>query len=468
MDKINLSALRASLLVGTSSSSSSGNRPPENSALHSLLTAVISALEPLKNPIPKETTISLPEGEKLLIPTTYEVTLNKNNVTISWDNPDVAAISYFDVRRGDDFETAERVAFIPIGLLILNPVNVGEHRYLIGSVGPGGESIDQLEVTFTIPALGYLSIESTVIDNFIRLEWEEPESTFDIDYYIFKRGNVRKGKISNTFLNYFESSAGTNTYSIAPVDIAGNVGPEISESVEVRNPIDFEFQGKLPIGDADSISLTNVYDRGNDTYLVPVNTTETWNEHFTNNSVTSIQGLIDAGYNIWCQPNKSPGSITFNYTTSLALTNVIVELDWTTREIIPSVAVAVSLSTGSDTYTGKSNFVTSLATSFSVTLTFTATGQGILELLGFQVSIIVKKAQDGGSIAALSTDGNGTLVDFNRDFLGIPDVAATVKDTGDFRTTINSITTDSFRVKVYSSTGGRSSKAVEWLARGII
>ena len=123
-------------------------------------------------------------------------------------------------------------------------------------------SVERLEVTFTVPPLGYLSIESTVIDNFIRLEWEEPSSTFDIDYYIFKRGDVRKGRISNTFLNYFESSAGTNEYSIAPVDIAGNVGPEISESVVVRNPIDFEFQGRLPIGDADSFTLVNVRMKG--------------------------------------------------------------------------------------------------------------------------------------------------------------------------------------------------------------
>ena len=178
--------------------------------------------------------------------------------------------------------------------------------------------------------------------------------------------------------------------------------------------------------------------------------------------------MIDAGYNIWCQPNKSPGSVTFDFITGLALTNVIVELDWSTREIVPSIAVTASLSAGSDTYVGKSNFVTNLPTSFSVTLTFTATGQGVIELLNSQVSIIVKKAQDGGSANALSTDGSGTLVDFNRDFLGIPDVTATVKDTGDFRTTVNSITTDSFRVKVYSSTGNRTSKDVEWLARGII
>ena len=284
----------------------------------------------------------------------------------------MANISYFDVRRGENWDEAERIALIPIGLLILDPVNVGIHTYLIGTSGPGGNSVERLEVTFTIPPLGYLSIESTVIDNFIRLEWEEPSSTFDIDYYIFKRGDVRKGRISNTFLNYFESSAGTNEYSIAPVDIAGNIGPEISESVVVRNPIDFEFQGRLPIGDADSFTLVNVYERADGTFLAPVNNTETWNGHFTGNSETTIQGLINAGYNIWCQPNKSPGSITFNFTISPALTNVIVELDWSTRQIVPSVAVAASLTAGSDTYAGKANFVTNLSTSFSVTLTFTA------------------------------------------------------------------------------------------------
>ena len=435
--------------------------------LYNVLSVLASEVETLKNPIPEPPSLDFVEGvNKPPVPTEYTVEFTNTHILINWDNPDEVAIDLFDVREGDDWETATRVALIPTSFLTLNPTNVGEHTYLIGSRGPGGESVAQLQVQFTIPALGYLVITPSVLDNFVRLSWTIPTSTFAIDYYNVEREGIVLGRIPATFVTHFENTAGEVTYSISPVDIAGNIGPKITEDVIVRSPIDFELQESRSLEQATSV-LTNVYEENDGSFLAPV-PIETWNQHFSRNSAASIQDLIDDGYNIWAQPNDSPGSAVLNFTIPNALNDVIVEMHWATREIVPSVVVTASLTASGTTYSGQSIFLNTLPTSFSVTLTFTATGQGIVQLLGFMINVILKKAQDSGTSSTSSGHSSGTLVSFTRDYLEAPDVAVVVKDTGSFYATISNVTTDDFRVRVFDENGNRASKNIDWLARGII
>ena len=436
--------------------------------LYGVISMIVAEIETLKNPIATPIDIEISSLDKPLSPTVYEVEFTESHVLINWTNPDASNISFFDVREGSDWDSAERIALVPASFLALNPTNVGDHVYLIGSVGPSGESVDRLKITFTIPPLEYLSITCDVLDNFIRFSWTIPKSIFTIDYYLVEREGIAIGRVPGTIFTHFESIAGTIAYSVSPVDIAGNIGPKITESCTVRNPIDYELQETRNLSNISSKALTNVFEEGDGHFLAPVNTAETWNEHFTSNRVTTIQGLIDAGYNIWAQPNKSPGTAVFNFITTQQLNDVIVEINWALREIIPSVVISASLTASGVTHAGTSIFINTLPTSFSITLTFTAIGQGLVELLNFNVAVIIKKAQDSGNISALSNDSSGTLATFSRDYLDAPDVVAVVKDTGSFYATISDITADNFRVRVFDQNGNRASKDVEWLARGII
>ena len=436
--------------------------------LYGIISMIVEQIETLKNPIPVPSTLELSSLGKPSAPTNFEVEFTESHVLINWEILSSNEITFFDVREGDDWDSAERVALVPTSFLSLNPTNVGTHVYLIGSVGPGGESVGQLEVTFTIPPLGYLSITCDVLDNFVRFSWTIPESTFAIDYYLVEREGISIGRVPGTIFTHFESIAGTIAYSISPVDIAGNIGPKITENCTVRSPIDYELQETRNLSNITSKALTNVHEEEDNSFLAPVDAVETWNEHFVDNSVTTIQGLIGAGYNIWAQPNKSPGTAVFNFTTTQQLNDVIVEINWVLREIIPSVAISASITASGVTHSGTSVFLNTLPTSFSITLTFTAAAQGIVQLLDFNVSVIIKKAQDSGSLSVLSSHTNGTLATFSRDYLDAPDVAAVVRDTGSFYATVSDITADNFRVRVFDHNGNRASKDVEWLARGII
>ena len=232
-------------------------------------------------------------------------------------------------------------------------------------------------------------------------------------------------------------------------------------------PIDYELQETRDLTDVATSVLTNVYEEADGSYLAPV-PDENWRQHFSRNNASNIQDLIDDGYNIWAQPNASPATAVFNFEIPVAFNDVIVEACWTTREISPSVNVEASLTAGGTTYNGQSVFLNTLPTTFSVTLTFTATGQGLVELLGFMVAVIIKKAQDGGSASVSSGDASGTAVSFNRVYLEAPEVAAIVDDENSFFATVNDITSTGFKAKVFDEDGNRASKTIRWLSRGIV
>ena len=203
--------------------------------LYSIITQIAAELEALKNPIPTPTFIDFGQvADAPIAPQEFTVSFTSTHVLLNWD--DIESADLYDVREGSDWDNAERVALTPTSFLTLNPTNVGEHIFLIGSRSGDSESLAQLEVIFTIPSLGYLSITPNVLDNFVRLSWTIPTSTFEIDYYEVEREGILLGRVPATFITHFENIAGTVAYSIIPIDIAGNRGPEITENVVVRSP----------------------------------------------------------------------------------------------------------------------------------------------------------------------------------------------------------------------------------------
>jgi hypothetical protein len=82
----------------------------------------------------------------------------------------------------------------------------------------------------------------------------------------------------------------------------------------------------------------------------------------------------------------------------------------------------------------------------------------------------VKKAVDSGQVNALSTDTDGTQVNFNRVYKDVDSITASVKETQDFNVVVNFVDIPDpvfFKVLVFDKNGVRASKTVFWLSRGI-
>lgn len=233
------------------------------------------------------------------------------DVILSWSVPvSLFSIDYYEVAYGATYGARTILGTVK-GTTFATRGNWGGIRKfwvtavdVAGNAGTGA----MLEVSIQLPgAVANLSYE--VIDSYIKLDWDEPAAgTLPVETYRIYRGNTfgtaaLLGEVAGTFILNFETIGGTFTYWVAPVDSAGNLGTESSVTAIVNNPPDL-----VVIADNDlnlaTATLYNmiVYGTG---LLGPVNPTESWTQHFVNNSFASPQAQIDAGYPLYPQPGPA-------------------------------------------------------------------------------------------------------------------------------------------------------------------
>src|SRR6185312_12322178 len=308
-------------------------------ALYNLLTTLIGNVDGLSSDLITVQSVLNPGGA-IAVPanvTNFLATINPTNVTFTWSQSDIGDI--YEIRRGSSWDTASFITRT-VGLsAVIDPLLVGSYTFLIKSINPSGTySNDAASVSITINSIAGLVITLAVIDNTVTFNWNQPTSQFAIDHYLIKRDSVEIGIAHLTFFSLIESSGGVKTYSVQAVDVAGNISSITSGSeatVLVQTPSDYVLKEKLT--DDFSGTKTEVILDINGYLLGPVNTAETWADHFSNNSWTDIQDQINAGFPIYNQPSDSPGSYQQVFDFGSSFNNVLIQFLLTTNPISGTV-----------------------------------------------------------------------------------------------------------------------------------
>jgi hypothetical protein len=406
---------------------------------------------------------------------TFDYELTDSNVILTWTAPQDGFLLY-EIRLGSSWDTATRILTTGNLSVILDPIAVGTTTYLIKAINDGAVYSDDADsVAVIIPAIGSFTVTPGVINNFISLDWDQPTSQFRIEYYIItKDAAIIASRVSGTFWSRQESLAGSFTYGVTAVDIAGNESSEITVTVDVNGPTDFDVQ------DSQTSDLSGTIVNGaveNSRLLVCLNLTETFQQHFVNNAWATPQAQIDAGYPIYIQPTLTTASYEEIFDFGTIYTNVIVNLSYLFETLEGSFTFGIDVRVSDDNITYSSAYVTS---SFFVTsaryvkVHFDFTGASNLSLLAFSnfvCTLSVKREVDGGEASVFSTDASGTVISFNKAFKFVESITVTVKQTAtrfvtyDFAGGSNPTT---FKVKVWDSGGTRVSETVSWKARGVL
>lgn len=404
-------------------------------------------------------------------------------VRIIWSQS-VGAI-FYEIRKGTDWDTA-LFQFRTSNLQAdVDPLLEGDHTYLIKSVDiDGNYSTTTFTLTVSVPPILVVPVTGTVIDNNILISWTPPESAFNIRHYEVYRDGVLLGNQFGTFFTRFEVVSGIYEYSVIAVDIAENRSPESVITLTVSQPPDFV------LFDVFISTLNGTYVNAKmdatpepDQIVAPINLTESWQDHFINNSWANIQAQINAGYPIYIQPSNTASTPdasyeeVVDYGTTIGSSIVAV----TYNHILPSpsddVTVVIKMATSTDniTYSAFSSGAVQFRTAFryiKYKLEFTAANNKAL-ILVFELTfnISVKRENDGGEVAAVSTDVSGTSVAFNKAFKDIESITATVKASTTATAIVNFVDIPNptgFSVYAFNSAGTRISATVEWAARGIL
>ncbi len=366
-------------------------------------------------------------------PQNLSAVFDGNNVIVTWNAAQKGSLPILDyeVRRGD---TSTLFANASVKIRSEDRFSEkaswsGTQRYFVvardlnGSIG----TVATVDATVVVPGpVG--NLRTRVIDNNVLLFWEEPTvGTLDILHYKIEKGSEFIGNKNGLFTTVFEELAGTFLYKVTPVDTAGNNGSTSSINAIVDEPPDF-------ILNTDDISvfdgtLTNAFKDGS-RLLAPVNTTETWQQHFTSNGYATIQAQIDDGKDLYLLPSLATASYQEVVDTGATIAASKISVITTNSAIAgsPQFDIGIETSLNGTSYTSTASAPNAFANNFRyvrVTLNVTSSGgDDLIEFSRLNTKLLIKQKTDQGK-DEVTTANSGKVVQFTKDFIDIDSINVT-------------------------------------------
>lgn len=450
-------------------------------------------------------TLEPPEAPQV----TVALNRNKDGLDITWNVPNsvLPVITYDVVRQWDEtldggiIETKEQdYGSTDATALAVPAIPANTHTFMVRAVDASGNRSGwgTFDLAVRNPGPAFLT-DVNVIDNNVMIYWQEPkEQFFAIQYYNF--GTVEDGyfsligRIDARFASRFEKQAGSYTYQVCPVDVAGNIGQCSNITAQVAQPPDFVF-----FDDKDSTfngTKVNSELDGAGNMIMGVYPNETWNENTSrvaallNTSADTLtwQQKINGGYPVWQSPFRSPATYTETVDVGTLVPATSITVTTTSRVLegspILSCKIEVKGESEDDPWREMADgaFFT-FATSFRyVRYTFTVTG-GMLLLSNINYRLDVKKLSDFGSVYSKSTDNGtgfvdvdttpmlyGTWVPFSVSFTDVqsgPMAFCNEQNKTAYVVFEDVLKPKGFRVFVLDKNGNRTSGQVSWSAHGV-
>jgi hypothetical protein len=417
-------------------------------------------------------------------------TVDGFGLLLAWQTISDLDVQEYEIRYGSSGATWESLSLTKIRVksnqYFFKTFAAGTHVFHVKAVDTTGNySVDSTTTSLTIAAPGAVqSYNVGQIDNNVLVDWEPPATgTFPISHYNVYEGTLFAtatllGKVGGTFYTYIEQVGGTNTYWVTAVDIAGNEGAQTGKTVLVASPPDYILIDQRTLNPSDG-TLTNTLDQCNGTCLYgPVNNTETWTEHFTSNSNTTIQDFLDDGFSLFLQPTPASGTAEWIFDLGVLLPQNLITVAWLYTALSGTVTVSPTISwratTGDAWTSGTAGASQVFSTNFryvKVVLTLTgANNLSLARLTSVNCKIDTKRQNDSGS-GQVTDATNGKVVNFGLDFVDVFSIVVTPITTAarfavvDFNDVPNPT---SFTVYLYNENGVKQTGNFTWVAQGVV
>ena len=384
--------------------------------------------------------------------TFFDTSNTSATITLNWTNaitPEFGLKHYKISFNGTINTTSSNTITLPANWL-------GERTFTVYTV----DAWDKESSGITIAAVksapnSPINFYPQVIDNTVMLTWTQPTITsLPISHYRVKVGDPLVhtwstaedlGRKDGAFTTISESQQGTYRYWICSIDTDNVESTPINVTCEVAEPPDFVFHNHLfaqyGLVGGESYSSNVVYTNARyDTYegghsiVLPINTTETYTQHFTNNSWDQPQDQVTAGYPKFITPSLSSGSYQekFDLGTVLAGSKIILACstaDSTVLAVVPTIEVSDDNITW-DVYSGIWEVFVVNFRYIRITLSVTSSNPAeIIRLYNISCLLNAKLINDSNNKYCLSTDTVGTIVNFSKEFIDIASITVSPNGT---------------------------------------
>ncbi len=428
---------------------------------------------------------------------------------LSWAEPAATLpIDEYEIRHGSSWAAGTVLGRVKGTTISTKAQWVGARTWWVAAIDVNGNVGAAGSASFTITAPSAPNVTQQVVDNNVLLYWTQSNGTLPVNTYELRRGAtwataVPIGQKAGGFTTVFETVAGTYTYWVAGIDSAGNTGTPGSVTTSVSQPPDYALKADndLTFGGTKSNMFLDV----DGSYILPVNTTETFEQHFTSRSWATPNAQIAAGYPVFIQPASSPGYYeeTIDYGTAISGTKISVTPTGSTIAGTPAVTINISVKLNAgDAWTDYVNTTSVFVNNFryvKVRLTVTGDSLSLYRLTKLNVKLDTKLRNEASMNTAGATDavsgtnaivngvsltnvnpnnaagvrvpdGAGTLIRFSTPFVDIQAIEISLA-TGstaryalyDFVDTPNAA---GFKVLLYDGSGNRVGGAFSWSVKG--
>lgn len=412
------------------------------------------------------------DGSAVINPSIFTYDLTPTAVFLEWIPPSSDFV-YYELRKGTNWDTADKLLTTSNSQVVLEPLLVGTHTYLLKTVSNGIVSQGTSRVDIVIPPIGTFLLTSSVVTNAVTLGWTVPVSTFKIDYYEIRRNGVLLATNTGTFFAISEQAGGTYRYSVVAVDVAGNESLEVATDITTTGVTDYIFYSRL-VSDLNG-TIINGKKSGNQLYFCILN--ETYEGHFSSRAWDSPQSQINAGYSPWLSPFALTGSYEEVFDFGVVVNNVIISITWAYQIFYGNFTFGLQTQYSVDgiNYSpieSASSFFAGSVRYVKTKINITAQDdKSLMSFKEFTVSLNVKRENDGGEGTSLASDTLGTVVYFNKTFVDVEGITVTPVSTSSTFATHSFADTPYptfFRVRIFDNAGVRITRDFRWNARGIV
>lgn len=417
-------------------------------------------------------------------------------VVVSWNEPlsDLPITHYevFDNDTGNLVATQNATTFRTKVFWTQRTIYV---RAVNSSGAPG--AFGAAAVTVQLPtvyasALGDNTIDVTVIDNNVLFRWKAIQGSLPILAFELRRGSAWEtaeliGRKDGGFTTVFEApqTQTTYTYWLAAIDSAGFYGPAVSASATVNQPPDYVLAAHH-VSTLSGTKVNAIVEQG--LLVIPVNTGETYAQHFFTRGWGSPADQVAASYPVFIQPGVSSGYYeeVFDYGATLAAMKITVSY---LLNIVAGAlsGVSVELMAALDSAFTQNVQVFSAEQAYAINfrhvkfrITVTASDdRGLFTLENIRLTLDVKLKTQSGTIYANAADHatGGTLVYLTEDktssgkksFIEVDSISVSPNSSAAVIAIYNFVDTyqpQSFRVLLFDASGAPASGSVSYSVRG--
>lgn len=401
------------------------------------------------------------------------------NLRLDWDN--LQGAFRYQIKMGDNWDTARHIVSTATDVANVDPLFLnliyGTYNFLIRPVNLAGILGETASTQLVVPTIPPPDLALEVVVSTVLLRWTVPTSTWKIDYYIIYKDGIQIGTIAGTFKLIQEQVGGTYTYTVAAVDIVGNVSTiSASKIADLHDPSEFEFVDEVFSQYNGDFDKTNIATIDGILGIVGPIQVQTWEEHYVVNVFNTPQDQIDAGYPVYFQPSYiGEGTYEEIFDFGQVYEDLTVVADYNKRQLLGTTNVISEISYSDDGIIWSTPVIGNSILAESVRYVkvkwiFSNTDDKSLAFISnLKVVLNVTLTLDSGSEDVFAADVEGTEIFYNKDFTGMNSVTATAAiSLQPLYAVTDDVTNISFKVLVFDSSGNRVNARINWKARGVV